>query len=116
MAFGVSSIAGQVMVEQSRREEVKAKTTTLTALREMTSLKSHIAELTRPETILSWANDHEFTNGSSAISEADRMTPVGHLAVTRHHLTARSGGRFATTTRTRPSALYAESEVNLAWN
>jgi hypothetical protein len=88
-AYGVSSIAGQVAVERSRREESKALARTQTAMTMETSLRTQLNELTRPDTIEAWALQNHFVapgltspksvdtdNTSDVDSSADRNSTL----------------------------------------
>jgi hypothetical protein len=59
-AYGVSSIAGQVAVEKSRREELSARERTKSLILQETALKSNIVALTRPDKIDEWARANSF--------------------------------------------------------
>jgi hypothetical protein len=65
-AYGVSSVAGQVAVEKSRREELSARERTKSVKLMEAALRSDIVELMRPDKIDDWARANAFENSGTA--------------------------------------------------
>lgn len=61
-AYAVSSIAGQVAVEKSRREELSARDRAKSLAMTEAALRSEIVALTRPDRIDQWAAANSFVN------------------------------------------------------
>ena len=82
--YGASTMSGQVMVEQSRRDGQRALSRTQTAERMETALRARLDDLLRPDVIDAWAKDHGFVPHDIAPSAASPERPAGTLVASRN--------------------------------
>jgi len=77
MAFGISTLSAQVMVEKARQEGISARSRTAQAERQIEGLQDRVAALASPSRVATWAPNAGFVSSEQlvdprAVPEVDR--------------------------------------------